>query len=168
MPGKTIEEEMTPRMFDYAIAELCERARTFYKHPKGAVKVFECAVYKSDFAAAEKVKAVQAAVKALEDVPQHLKDWLPGSDETARFVVNPYLFPVVFGKTRILPVGSQPTTLEDAIARTNEGEVLKVPKDKKLPYCTPPNDLDGEAIQLYSTKFQWLPFEVDISDKQSK
>lgn len=76
-------------------------------------------------------------------------------------LVHPSLVPLVYGKSRILPVGSDITTLDNCIQRCGEGEHLP-----ELKETWPTADYDAE--DSYSGKFQWLPCEVDISGKSPK
>lgn len=42
------------------------------------------------------------AVAALTDVPDHKKHWLPGSNNTVLPIVDPSLYPLIYGVTRVL------------------------------------------------------------------
>ena len=128
--------------------ELKYKATRFTEMPGGAIKVYSGDVVKSDTAVPNSLKAqLQAAVRPLEEIPAWKKDWHPGSDGKVLDLVHPSLFPVVYGRTRVLGKGQGFVTLKNCVARCGEGEVLK--KNKVL---------DG-----YSADFQWLPCEVDIS-----
>jgi hypothetical protein len=48
------------------------------------------------------------AVHPLENVPDFQKDWHPGSDSMVLDLVHPSLYPLVYGKTRVLPHGTVP------------------------------------------------------------
>ncbi|KAJ3502518.1 hypothetical protein NMY22_g18557 [Coprinellus aureogranulatus] len=149
------EEEMTERMFDYCIQELQHRAKKQGEQPNDAIQVFPGDVYKSDSAISEEVKAaLQEAVRPLEDVQDHQKDWHPGSDGKVLDLVHPSLFPLIYGVSRILPIGARATTLDDCIERCGEGEVIPALQHRPSPQ--------------YSPKFQWLPCEVDISGDKAR
>jgi hypothetical protein len=146
-------------MFAYCISELQHRAKEHPNSPHGAIRVFNGDVFKSDTAVAEETKlALQKAVRVLEDVPASRKDWHPGSDGKVLDLVHPSLFPLIYGKSKILPVGASVTTLEDCIRRCGEGEV--VPVEDTLVRLQDEN--------AWSDKFQWLPCEVDISGEKPK
>jgi len=157
-PGSVPEDrEITPKMFDYCIAELRYRASKHESSPGGAIHVFSGDVYKSDTAVSEATKlALQRAIKVLEDVPASQKDWHPGSNGQVLDLVHPSLFPLVYGKTRVLPVGADETNLEDCVKRSSEGEVLEL------------EDSIGGTTDIFSNKFQWLPCEVDISGEKPR
>ncbi|KAF6763592.1 hypothetical protein DFP72DRAFT_1059664 [Ephemerocybe angulata] len=145
----SLEEEMTEAMFNYCIKELQHRAENFDDSPRGAIQVFPGDVQKSDTAISEETRlSLLRCVRPLEDVPEHKKDWHPGSDGKVLDLVHPSLFPLIYGTSRILPVGAAATTLEDCAQRCGEGE----PADP-IPY---------------STEFQWLPCEVDISGEKPR
>ncbi|KAJ2933495.1 hypothetical protein H1R20_g3574, partial [Candolleomyces eurysporus] len=149
-------------MFTYCIEELQFRAKEHPNSPNGAIRVYNGDVYKSDTAVSEEAKlALQRAVQVLEDIPAAQKDWHPGSDGKVFDLVHPSLFPLIYGTSKILPIGTPMTTLEDCIKRCGEGEVLPDPKNE-----IPNLDVDDE--DLWSTKFQWLPCEVDISGDKPK
>jgi hypothetical protein len=149
-------------MFDYCISELRFRAKGHPNSPNGAIRVYNGDVYKSDTAISEETKlALQKAVRILEDVPAAQKDWHPGSDGKVLDLVHPSLFPLIFGTSKILPIGAPVATLEDCIKRCGEGEVVPDPNSE-----TPGLDVHDE--DAYSAKFQWLPCEVDISEERPK
>lgn len=162
---------MTEGMFDYCVQELKSVAQHHSKSPNGAIhcQVFhiDAGVYKSDTAVPHHTKvALQRAVRALEDVPGEEKDWHPGSGGKVLDLVHPSLFPLVYGRTRVLPLGSRTANLDDCIERSGEGEVTDIPTDsaasqEALTY----NDTDKAEYDeaAWSRQFQWLPAEVNIS-----
>ncbi|KAF9040865.1 hypothetical protein BJ165DRAFT_1350839 [Panaeolus papilionaceus] len=102
------------------------------------------------------------AVKILEDVPDKLKDWHPGSDEKVLDLVHPSLFPLVYGRTRVLDNGEK-VALADTVRICGEGKVIPVPKVQRTYHGR-----WSLSRSVYSTKFQWLPCEVDISGSNAK
>ena len=82
----------------------------------GLVSVFDGDVVKSDTIILPDLQAaLKVAVESLEDVPKHLKDWHSASDDVVLDLVNPNLFPLVYGRTKVLKEGL--TTLDDCIQR---------------------------------------------------
>ncbi|KAJ3514899.1 hypothetical protein NMY22_g14595 [Coprinellus aureogranulatus] len=160
---------MTDSMFDFCIAELQHKAKNVYSDVNAPIVVYNGNVVKSDTAVSESVKvALQEAVKVLEDVPDHQKDWHPGSNQMVLDLVHPSLFPLIYRKSRVLKVGEKVVGIEDCIARCGEGEVLeldKSEKDKPTPQQRRYRQLNMDP---YSAKFQWLPCEVDISGDGAK
>ncbi|KAK2462932.1 hypothetical protein APHAL10511_005130 [Amanita phalloides] len=82
------------------------------------------------------------------------KDWEPDTDKRVLNLVDPSLFPFVYEESRVLR-GST-TSLDDCIHQCGKGEVLIV-------VFTSYRLVDERVISNYSSRFQWLPCEVDIS-----
>ncbi|WOO83200.1 uncharacterized protein LOC62_05G006723 [Vanrija pseudolonga] len=146
-------------MFDYALAELRDKAKVF--ESAGAVSVIDCAgtAIKSDTAVSEELRAqLIAAVKPLEDVPEAEKDWHPGSNGQVLDLVHPSLFPLVYGRTRVLDCE---VTLADALALVGAGDVVPVPEGQE-PAPEPKKYTPWTLNRLISYKYQWLPAEVDF------
>ncbi|KAJ2936723.1 hypothetical protein H1R20_g369, partial [Candolleomyces eurysporus] len=159
---------MTNLMFDHCIAELQDLATNLLPNLKHhAIVVYDGNVVKSDDAVPSTVKlALQDAVKSLEDVPERFKDWHPGSDEKVLDLVHPSLFPLNYGRTKVLKIGEKVVGLHDCVSRCGEGEVLRndednPPKANTLPRGSVWNR--SARVEAYSLKYQWLPCEVDIS-----
>ncbi|CAA7268674.1 unnamed protein product [Cyclocybe aegerita] len=115
-------------MMNWVIDELRYKAKIFEQ--TGAISVFTGDVVKSDSALPESFKLeLQAAVKPLEDIPAKDKDWHPGSKKMVLDLVHPSLFPLVYGRSKVLESGR--TTLEDCIAQCGEGVVIPVPSERR-------------------------------------
>ncbi|KAF5323961.1 hypothetical protein D9611_008229 [Ephemerocybe angulata] len=163
------EVHMTEKMFAYCIKELQHRAENYAKLPGGAIQVYPGDVWKSDFAVPEATRrSLIERVRPLEQVPDNKKDWHPGSDGKVLDLVHPSLFPLIYGTSKILPVGAAATTLDDSIGRCGEGEVTVVPPLPPPPPPGPHWQPQTPEHFPYSNKFQWLPCEVDISGEKPK
>jgi hypothetical protein len=161
-------------MADWCIEELRHKATLVPAAPGTAppLIVFNGDVVKSDaMVSAEFKKALQDAVKIFQDkIPERLKDWHPGSDEKVWDLVHPSLFPLVYGRTRVLSNGEM-TSLEDCIERCGQGEIAQIPPEEQTAE-------DGERRyswqtishpkKPFSARFQWLPCEIDISGEEAK
>ena len=81
--------DITESMVDYCIAELRWRTELFKKY--GFVIAYDGDGVKSDSAIPDDLKAaLRAAVAPLENVPETLKDWHPGSDgKVANHILTP-------------------------------------------------------------------------------
>ena len=157
MPGKDISVPM----IDWVIKELQYKANLF--QDIGAVAVYTGHVVKSDSIVPESLKLeLQAAIAKLEDVPADQKDWHPGSNGKVLDLVHPSLYPLVYGRTRVLESGK--TSLEDCIARCGEGQTTQIPSQDEVAQRT----ILNKNLNAYSRKYQWLPCEVDISGEHSK
>jgi Protein of unknown function (DUF4246) len=149
-------------MIDWVIKELRYKAKLF--EDIGAVAVYTGHVVKSDSVVPESLLLeLQAAVAQLEDVPEDQKDWHPGSDGKVLDLVHPSLYPLVYGRTRVLETGT--TSLEDCIARCGEGKTTQIPPKEDV---AQENTLQNTNLNSYSRNFQWLPCMVDISGEHSK
>ncbi|OLN95655.1 hypothetical protein CCHL11_04972 [Colletotrichum chlorophyti] len=142
-------------MFDWCISELREKAKLY--QATGLIPVLDAsaAVVKSDTAIPHDIQeALRKGVSALEDVPEQEKDWHPGSDGKVLDLVHPSLWPLVYGLSRILPDRRIP--LKDTLKACGTGQVLPTPEHT--------NKNPNAGQELWSTKFQWLPCDVDIED----
>lgn len=143
--------DVSQKMVDWCIDELRYKAKIFEE--TGAISVYNGDVVKSDTAISPSLKAaLREAVAPLEDVSERQKDWHPESDEKVLDLVHPSLFPLVYGRSRIVPDGL--VGLDDCIDRCGEGVTLPIPTETTS--STPGSD-------PFSKKFQWLPCDVDIA-----
>ncbi|KAF9928508.1 hypothetical protein BGZ67_006958 [Mortierella alpina] len=89
-----------------------------------------------------------ACVKKLREVPDHLKDWHPGSDHQVLDLVHPSLFPVIVGRTMVTEKEAIPP-----LDSVGQGKVLE---------NMPPSHSD----EMYcSQKYQWLPTDFEVSQE---
>ena len=155
-------------MFDYCISELQHIAKNIFPQRQDlALVVFNGNVVKSDVAIPTSVRvSLQEAVKTLENVPEKDKDWHPNSDEMVLDLVHPSLFPLIYGRTRVLKIGEKVVGLEDLVSRCGEGEALVT--DETNPPAANVRKRWGDGIEPYSLKYQWLPCEVDISGPKAR
>ena len=162
MPNKDISRPM----MDWVIEEL--RYKATFHQDIGAVVVYTGHVVKSDTIVPESLRLeLQTAVAGLlENVPDKYKDWHPGSNGKVLDLVHPSLYPLVYGRTRVLKTGT--TSLEDCIARCGEGETAQIPTEQETLQPSQPVGYWGPPDSLYSRKFQWLPCMVDISREHCK
>ncbi|KAF0315041.1 DUF4246 domain-containing protein [Colletotrichum asianum] len=140
-------------MFEWCLGELRQKAKLY--EATGIIPVFDysAAVIKSDNAVTPEIKEeLKKAVTMLEDVPDAHKDWHPGTDEKVLDLVDPSLWPLAYGTTRILSDKRIP--LADTMKYCNGGEVIPTP-DEDVGLC-------------WSTSFQWLPCEVELDDDKPR
>ena len=139
-------------MMDWVIEKLRYKARLF--KDIGAVTVYTRHVVKSDSVIPESLKLeLQAAVAELEDVPDKHKDWHPESNGRVLDLVHPSLYPLVYGRTRVLETGR--TSIEDCIARCGEGQATRIPSQEEVTEF----NISGwyyATLIPYSRVFQWL------------
>jgi hypothetical protein len=157
--------DMTELMFSYCIDELRYKSKLFRQ--TGAVTAFDGDVVKSDIVIPSSLKgALRAAVAPLEDVPKIYRDWHPGSNEIVLDLVHPSLFPVVYGRTRILT--NSVVGLDDCIKRCGEGETLKIPLQQAMLDKMLFEQGQSYMKNHFSYKFQWLPCEVKFVGERTR
>ena len=111
-------------MMNWVIDELHWKADILQKTDQ--IVAFDSGVVKSDTQIPEELKqALKDAVRPLEDIPQEEKDYHPDSEKRVVDLVHPSLFPVIYGRTRILP--DRLIGLDDCLSSTGQGDVLEVP-----------------------------------------
>ncbi|KAH7060159.1 hypothetical protein BKA57DRAFT_446468 [Linnemannia elongata] len=86
-------------------------------------------------------------VKKLENVPEHLRDWHPGSRRQVLDLVHPSLFPFVAGRTLVTKEEALPPLKSIGSGEVMDKAPLPAKVDKK--FC--------------SEKFQWLPTDFNVS-----
>lgn len=101
-------------------------------------------------------------VKPLLDVEEDLKDWHPNSKEQVLNLVHPSLFPLVYGRTRVLQEGN--IGLSDCLQSCGKGTVapqpvLEPPKEGSWAYH---KSLQADTDR-FSRRFQWLPSEMKFT-----
>jgi Protein of unknown function (DUF4246) len=150
------QDNFTDRMAMYCIEELRWRAGLYQK--TGFVFVYNGNVVKSDTAVSAELKSrLQAAVSRLENIPKKEKDYHPNSNEQVWNLVHPSLFPLLYGTSRILR--DETIGLSNCWLRCGAGEIVPVPPE--------PQPIRGQRSAVYSTKFQWLPCDVQMSAPSS-
>ena len=144
--------DLTVDMFEYCMDELRYKAKLFKQ--TGFVTAYDGDVVKSDSTVSNELRlALRSATAPLEHAPPTCRDWHPGSDEMVLDLVDPSLFPVVYGVTRVLkdPI----VGLDNCIELCGEGATHK-PKDL-MPKPS------GRLTERFSRRFQWLPCQVKFA-----
>ncbi|KAI4729148.1 hypothetical protein E4T49_03003 [Aureobasidium sp. EXF-10728] len=167
--AEAITEEgqgFTEKMFDYCVAELQDKAGQHRENDLIAVLDSEWAVVKSDSIISGELKEeLKKAIAPLEEVPADAKDWHPGSNEQVLDLVHPSLFPLIYGRSRILPDSTM--GLEDCIQNSGKGEIVPIPSDDD---CKLGQQIHWLATvgqgqtDYWSNRFQWLPSNVAFTE----
>lgn len=154
-------QDASPKMMDWIVKELQWKAGILQQ--SGFVEVFDAGVVKSDTAVSKEVQdELKEAVLPFENVPEEEKDYHPGSDNKVVDLVHPSLFPVIYGRTHVLP--DQTIGLDDCIDSMGEGQWLPRPKEAEArPEKGPYSYRNQPHPAVLSTKFQWLPCDVKIT-----
>ncbi|PPQ78623.1 hypothetical protein CVT25_010587 [Psilocybe cyanescens] len=160
-------DDFTPNMMEWCIAELRYKASLIPhdaadKQPP--IFVFNGDVVKSDTALSVELKQAlqEAVIKFEHGIPANLKDYRPDSDGKVWDVVHPSLFPLIYGRTRVLEMGTTAINLNDCLERSGEGNIVNYPGKSKVK-----RQLYADELP-FSEKFQWLPCEVDISGDEPR
>jgi Protein of unknown function (DUF4246) len=158
------DHDITLKMMDWVIDELRYKAGIF--KATGAVSIYNGDVVKSDSAIPRHLKeALRTAVRPLEDVPKAHVDYHPGSNGTVIDLVHPSLFPLIYGRSRVLEDST--IGLEDCLKMVGKGKVIPVPPAEQTHTHEPRRRhgvfYRGHISPEYSGNFQWLPCQVDIS-----
>lgn len=155
-------QDVSPKMMDYMIDELQYKAGVFQK--KGFVTAFDVAVVKSDLAISKQLQDdLKRAAAPFENIPETQKDYHPRSDNKVVNLVHPSLFPVIYGRTRILP--DRTIGLDDCLLHMGRGEVLPVPSEEETKFVKDEPKEHIRSPDPYSSEFQWLPCDVQFTDE---
>ena len=110
--------------------------------------------------------ALRAAAAPLEDVHNRLKDWHPGSDGKVLDLVHPSLFPLLYGRSRI--VSSGVVGLQDCANYVGKGEVTTQPDDSQVKIGSTYDVWGSSDPKFWSKAFQWLPCDVVFAGDDMK
>ncbi|KAI0116506.1 hypothetical protein GGR51DRAFT_546020 [Nemania sp. FL0031] len=139
---------MTEKMFNNCIKELRDKVQGYKNTGLISILDAEVEVVKSDSVIPQSLAdSLKAAVKPLEDVPDHKKDWHPGSDGKVLDLVHPSLFPMVYGTSRVLPYGKVP--INGCAKFSGNGETDNPPRSSER----------GTEPRLIGST-QWLPSDI--------
>jgi hypothetical protein len=165
-----VYNDLSPEMMDWVIKEVKFKAEIFLE--KGMVTALDGDVVKSDSAVPEDIKlALQAAVKPLEDIAEHDKDYEPGSEEKVVNLVDPSLFALAYNRSQILP--DRVIGLDDYLSHSGRAKVLDVNWDEHDPFglfglitndSTRTRREFLDLFSAYSLDHQWLPCEIKFKD----
>ncbi|KAH0166021.1 hypothetical protein KCU67_g4484, partial [Aureobasidium melanogenum] len=137
-------EDFSELMWQYCVAELRDKAKTLEETGIVAPVDVDAQVVYSDAMVTEDLRQnLIRAVESLENVPAKDKDWHPRTRERVLNLVHPSLFPLIYGRSKVLKEGV--VGLEDCTSYCGQGEVIGRPEST-------PN--------FYSKQFQWLPCDV--------
>jgi hypothetical protein len=146
-------------VFDYLIAELRLRSEEFEE--TGFIKALdtESRVVKSDTLIGSLQEELKSAVAKL--AARMPKDWHPNSKDQVLNLVHPSLYPLVYGRTRVLT--SRRTSLDHVFDGEGHTEVPSadqfVADRRQSVWYHPSMRFEG----LFSTHLQWLPCEVEFA-----
>ncbi|KAJ6256006.1 hypothetical protein Dda_9300 [Drechslerella dactyloides] len=146
----------TDNMFDWCLEELKDKAEQL--EDENFLVALDGDVCKSDTMISEEIRRkINDAVQELEDIPEKLKDWHPGSDGLVLDIVHPSLFPLVYSVSRILK--DRTINIENCIENAGTGVAWEAnggdaPMEKLKGRLRVPN--------AWSKRFQWLPADISL------
>ncbi|CAG8276791.1 unnamed protein product [Penicillium salamii] len=157
-------------MMSWIIKELQWKADSL--HEKGFIRAFDVGVVKSDSAISSSLREeLKRAAALFENLLEDQKDFHPGSNQKVVNLIHPSLFPVIFGRTHVLP--QRTIGLEDCLGSIGHGSLVPIPpeEDTNLLY----DEESGASRRVgmrrpqirqvpFSRKFQWLPCDVDFTE----
>ncbi|RSL72229.1 hypothetical protein CEP54_000864 [Fusarium duplospermum] len=153
-------------MADACILELREKAKLYQETGLIPVMDYSSAAIKSDKLVPEELReALKAAVAPLENVPDKHKDWHPGSDEKVLDLVHPSLWPLVYGRSHVLP--NKRINVENCLEHCGMGDVLPaLPQKNEGAERNYRSSHHPDAVS--STRFQWLPCDIDLTGEHPR
>ncbi|PVU92923.1 hypothetical protein BB559_003551 [Furculomyces boomerangus] len=144
---KELQPHFEEKVINYAIDETLYYSDIFTGSlVPGAV---DCTYIDDNCIPEELLNELKQNVAKLEDVPEHEKDWHPGSDNQVLDLVHPSLYAVVFGRTKGLTKNVSSTQVPKWDSVIGKGEIEFVISPKK-------------QAEYFSEKYQWLPTEFDV------
>lgn len=147
--------------WDWCLTELRDKAKRFERIGRVLVLDAGSRLSKSDQRVSEALRQeLKDAVKPLLDRPDAERDWHPGSGDKVLNLVHPSLFPLVYGRTKVLLNGGK-VPLDFASAGVPEGAETapEIAGTKAFR-----GDSWGGPRGIWSKKFQWLPCEVEFTE----
>ncbi|KAJ4115383.1 hypothetical protein NW768_011235 [Fusarium equiseti] len=150
--------DFTPAMANACIEEIKLKAEIYEKTKLLPVYDYTAAIVKSDNLIPDDLwQSLKTGVKALEDIPEEAKDWHPGSEGKVLNLVHPSMYPLVYGKSRVLL--SRRVGVAEALNECGQGTIVEKPTDASI---------KGEFWHCTSTNFQWLPCDVSVENGRVK
>ncbi|KPM39634.1 hypothetical protein AK830_g6934 [Neonectria ditissima] len=152
-------------MFEACIKELVKKADIYEKTSLIPVVDYSACAIKSDkLIPADLREALVSAVAPLENVPAEQQDWHPGSDNKVLDLVHPSLWPVVYGTTLVLT--DRRINLENCLENCGMG--VPIPKPHPAELNVRRINWSDDPVDHLSSRFQWLPCDVDLTGKQAR
>lgn len=152
---------LSEEMFRVCVLELEEKAKEFETTRFVAVLDAEATIVKSDGIVSQELQdKLKDGVRPLENVPERLKDWHPGSGKQVLDLVHPSLFPVVYGLSRVLPTGTIP--LWNSLSYSGKGETTA--EFTATNHTRLVSWGREEVIENAWGSFQWLPSNIKFTD----
>ncbi|KAJ3012586.1 hypothetical protein HKX48_006196 [Thoreauomyces humboldtii] len=169
-PVDLIRRFWSDELFDFAIADSQREVADCESFAAGPPQVVPAGVRKTyqadNYITPSELADLKAFVSKLEDVPEHKKDWHPGSKQQVLDLVHPSLFCFIKGVTATLPEGScsrDPSAWMGVIGSgAVSAEDPRTPSGGDVHHASP-----FSTLQVASDDFQWLPTDFDVDEAGS-
>lgn len=156
--------EIAPNMAQWIVDELQFKSVVYER--THTIALYNGDVTKSDITVPESFRQkLTDAVRPLQHVPVELQFYNPGYNNKQRDLVPIGLFPLVYGRTRVLR--DQLIGLDDAVASAGQGEVIACPNETGITredIAWRVTSRDDITIRPYSRNFQILPCDLQLED----
>lgn len=151
-------------MVNWIIEELKYKAMIY--ELSSAVALYNGDITKSDTNVPEDIlKELRRTAKFLEFEEEELQFYHPGSMSKQRDLLSMALYPLIYGKSRILT--DRVIRLDDALGYAGQGEVIPVPKESGVTREDLAWRVAARAdiqVKPYSRLFQILPSDWELGD----
>lgn len=158
------DADITPNMANWIIDELKFKAMIY--ETSQAVGLYNGDITKSDTNVPEALREqLRKETKVLDYADTELLFFHPGALKDQRDLLAMALYPLVYGKSRILP--NKVIGLDDALRHAGQGEVIGRPKETGITRedmtwrVAARSDIE---VRPYSRNFQALPFDLEFGD----
>lgn len=162
---------ITERTWEWCLRELQDKAKEYEATKLTTVLDMGSRCVKTDeLVSTDLQNALKSAVQPL--LNQTPRDWHPGSNERVLNLVHPSLYPVVYGKTRVLR--HKQISVDESLAAHDNYNLLVLPgSDSSNEIETPGHSTTAffhtwnrserdTDDRIWSTKLQWLPCDVSF------
>lgn len=149
--------------------ELRDKAVYFSEHGLIHVMDTDATIVKKDLDDDDPFWAsLKSAAYVLEDVPDRLKDWHPGTDGLVLDLLHPSLFPLQYGKSRVLANGIVP--LDTCSEYIGMGEPCPIPQviQDNQPYHKDISWGNKSAPMKPWGSYQWLPSDISFYEGNAR
>ncbi|KAJ5648545.1 hypothetical protein N7490_004917 [Penicillium lividum] len=155
---------ITKNMAEWIIDELKYKAMIYKVND--AVSLYNGDVTKSDSNVPPSiVNDLKESTQVLEYQDDDLKFFHPGTLASQRDLLSVVLYPLVYGKSRILP--DRLIGLNDALRHAGQGEIVPIPNETGITredIAWRVSDRADISVRPYSRAFQMLPMDLELGD----
>ncbi|KAM0276880.1 hypothetical protein ACHAQH_006298 [Verticillium albo-atrum] len=154
--GLVVTSLQTSRLPWLCVAELTKKANLYGSTSLIPILDYSVCVIKSDKLIDDNLR--NKLGKALKGIETHCDDWSHSKKGKILSLLDPSLWPVVYGRTRILH--DRHIGIEDCLHCCGKGWLL----DERTQGGLDEYRWDEDEIASLSLKYQWLPCNVNVDD----